>query len=98
VGFSVGIKCNFLISFSNGGQSEQVGLNISLRYIFKPSYSPHCINSNVGSNGVDPTERGRLVYLLLPVRPALTNFNYDIEFKAGCSNGDVSNTGVRLDT
>ncbi|MFM7858586.1 MAG: hypothetical protein ACKO96_43365, partial [Flammeovirgaceae bacterium] len=27
--------------------SEQVGLNISLRYIFKPSYSPHCINSNV---------------------------------------------------
>ena len=27
-----------------------VGLNISLRYIFKPSYSPHCINTNVGSN------------------------------------------------
>ena len=24
-----------------------VGLNISLRYIFKPSYSPHCINTNV---------------------------------------------------
>jgi len=24
-----------------------VGLNISLRYIYKPSYSPHCININV---------------------------------------------------
>jgi hypothetical protein len=26
-----------------------VGLNISLRYIFKPSYSPHCINIDVNS-------------------------------------------------
>ena len=24
-----------------------IGLNISLRFIFKPSYSPHCINRNV---------------------------------------------------
>ena len=30
-----------------------VGLNISLRFIFKPSYSPHCININVGCNGLD---------------------------------------------
>ncbi len=28
--------------------SEMVGLNISLRFIFKPSYSKHCINTNVG--------------------------------------------------
>jgi hypothetical protein len=27
-----------------------VGLNISLRFIFKPSYSPHFANTNVGSN------------------------------------------------
>jgi hypothetical protein len=30
-----------------GDSSEQVGLNIPLRFIFKPSYSPHCINTNV---------------------------------------------------
>ena len=29
-----------------------VGLNISLRFIFKPSYSPHCINSNVAGNAL----------------------------------------------
>ncbi len=29
---------------------EQVGLNIPLRFIFKPSYSPHCINTNVGGH------------------------------------------------
>jgi hypothetical protein len=29
-----------------------VGLNISLRFIFKPSYSPHCINTNVASHRV----------------------------------------------
>jgi hypothetical protein len=29
-----------------------VGLNISLRFIFKPSYSPHCINSNVGMSKI----------------------------------------------
>src|SRR5687767_9852723 len=29
-----------------------VGLNISLRFIFKPSYSPHCINTNVVCNSL----------------------------------------------
>jgi len=27
-----------------------VGLNISLRFIFKPSYSPHFANTNVAGN------------------------------------------------
>ncbi len=29
-----------------GDSSEQVGLNIPLRFIFKLSYSPHSINTN----------------------------------------------------
>ena len=36
-----------------------VGLNISLRFIFKPSYSPHCINSNVGSHYFRPNRQLR---------------------------------------
>ena len=36
----------------SGDRDVQVGLNISLRYIFKPSYAPHCINTNVGSNSL----------------------------------------------
>jgi hypothetical protein len=31
-----------------GDSFEKVGLDIPLRSIFKPSYSPHCININVG--------------------------------------------------
>ena len=34
----------------SGDSSQQVGLNIPLRFIFKPSYSPHCINTNVRVN------------------------------------------------
>jgi hypothetical protein len=33
-----------------GDSPEQVGLDISLRFIFKPSYSPHCININVSGH------------------------------------------------
>lgn len=33
-----------------GDSSGQVGLNIPLHFIFKPSYSPHCINTNVGGH------------------------------------------------
>jgi hypothetical protein len=36
-----------------GDSSEQVGLNIPLRFIFKPSYSPHCINTNVVHKAAD---------------------------------------------
>ncbi len=34
----------------SGDRDVQVGQNISLCYIFLPSYSPHCINTNVGGN------------------------------------------------
>ena len=47
----VGAKSKFVFQNSSvtGDSSEQVGLNIPLRFIFKPSYSPHCINTNVMS-------------------------------------------------
>ena len=53
-GFSVGYK-NWFLNFVHPRWtvSEMVGLDISPEdsgYIFKPSYSPHCINSNVGAN------------------------------------------------
>lgn len=37
-----------------GENSEQVELNIPLRFIFKPSYSPHCINTNVEAHIKNP--------------------------------------------
>jgi hypothetical protein len=40
----------------------QVGLNISLRYIFNPSYSPHCINTNVVSKLKPAAQTAHLVF------------------------------------
>jgi hypothetical protein len=40
------------MKLASWGNSEQVGVDIPLRFIFKPSYSPHGININVVSNGV----------------------------------------------
>jgi hypothetical protein len=48
--------------------SEQVGLNIPLRFIFKPSYSPHCINTNVVGH-CKTTMKPKtihIIFLLLP--------------------------------
>ena len=42
-----------LFTFVTGDRSQLVGLNISLRFIFKPSYSGNCANPNVGSNALD---------------------------------------------
>jgi hypothetical protein len=39
-----------------------VGLNIPLRFIFKPSYSPHCININVGSNPAEKMKSYLIVW------------------------------------
>jgi hypothetical protein len=37
-----------------------VGLNIPLRSIFKPSYSPHCINTNVMHNAAGQSSDPRI--------------------------------------
>ncbi len=64
--------------------SEQVGLNIPLRFIFKPSYSPHCINTNVGRNCSSDMKEDKFRYTkfgfintllsLIPIFPIFTLF------------------------
>jgi len=44
-----------------GDSLEQVGLNISLRFIFKPSHSPHCINTNVVGNLVGQMRERKII-------------------------------------
>ena len=72
-----------------------VGLNISLRYIFKPSYSPHCINTNVVGNGIgqfsvmdkttfeitkmDCPSEERLIRMKLDNFSNIKNLDFDLE-------------------
>ena len=48
-GFSEILRVFSKFNSVTADSSEVVGLNISLRYIFKP-YSPHCINTAVSGH------------------------------------------------
>lgn len=59
-----------LFKFITWDRSQLVGLNISLRCIFKPSYSGHCTSTNVMHNAAGQMRYFELWHFCLPHFPA----------------------------
>jgi hypothetical protein len=60
-------------------QFGEVGLNLPLHFIFKPSYSPHCINTNVNGKhfltDLTPMKKSTIILLLTMTLASCDYFN-----------------------